>query len=175
MSRKFFSGINKRKQGMGNGTGKYLQGGQQVLLINKVIAKVSDVKGKGPFFIVELTVLEALLQPDVVKEAERYVRGEKITFMRDFQRGDDTLDDVNGFICGVAGCEPEDVSEELSDKIIGEGQPFAGMVVRVDAVTKPQKANPSRSWTTPEWITMDADEQKQAKKKYAAWLAEQVA
>ena len=160
MGRSLFGGIGKRKQG--GGTGSYIQPGHHRLLITKVISKVSR-KTRDDLYIVECEIL-TYKPPVGVDPAYRV--GDKTTWMTNITKwGDTAMDNVSGFICGVAGCESTDITEELAEQIVGEGQPFAGKVVDAEGYNTVTKSG--KDFTVVNWSPVSDADQAEALKAHA--------
>lgn len=115
-----FSGVGNAKQT----DATYFEPGTYLVLINN--CKIFQNRSGETRAAIEVTVLGVLDDPDgkalrVGTEATQIIK-----------RGDYWLRDINGFISGVAGCTPEEVTEEGAAQVFADGQSvFAGTVAEL--------------------------------------------
>ena len=114
-----FKGVEAAKASQG---GNYIGPCDGLFRIDKVKEGESR-KGDG-FIVIEMTAFHMFEGSHVV--------GENVAHML-MQKFDSFLGNWKAFVMGVSGCAETEVTEEESDVIIGEGQPFSGDVVRVKA------------------------------------------
>lgn len=121
-----FSGIQNARQ---SGGGVYFKEGDYLVEITKVHVFAS--REKGDLFFIETVVLESE-GSDANPVGSKPSQSIKLSL-------DSAKGNINGFVSGVMGCKPEEVTEEMVEEIVSDANPLKGERAMVNAVNKSKK------------------------------------
>lgn len=148
MSRSLFAKIHTKKQ---SGGGDYIAPGRYRLRIKKISAPESRKDEGQTNFIAEFEVLEC----EGSKGAEApFKAGDDVTWLVKMS-WKSALDNINGFFCAVANCEPHEVTETACEEAVSDDNPCAGIVV--NALAYNVKTRDGGDFTKVNWSTDGAE------------------
>lgn len=144
-----FAGMNKAEK---FGQGVYFKDGTHLVEIVKLLGKSSEKKNGKHFFIAECRVLESTIEP------EGTLRSWTVNV-----NSESGLGDVKAFLAAIAGSEDSEIfgddAEAIGEVVVGADNPCAGMKVALETFTKPQKADPTKTFTHHRWSPIDDSNQ----------------
>jgi hypothetical protein len=141
--------FSKIKEASVNQGGVYVLPGKYRVRVES--CKIGETRKGEAFFVTDLKILESDNEERPVDSHMSYMV---------MSSWDSFESNVKAFIMGVMGCEEEEVDEDMAENAIGEEQPLAGEIVKIEATNVKTKSG--GDFTKCRWFADDGESEEQA-------------